>query len=100
MGDEDANVRKSAVTVMSEMGQEAAPHANALARRLLDPNVDVWWGTVEALGHMDETAIAALVVQLDDERVELRRIAAEALGQRGEAVAPHAEALAKRLDDP
>ncbi|HTY38767.1 MAG TPA: HEAT repeat domain-containing protein [Bacteroidota bacterium] len=93
----DGHVRSRARRGLVSAGREGLPTLIAL---LTDPNRNVRWEVCKALGEMREPdAAEALTGALDDENIEVRWLAAEALiALRARAVIPMLRALERSFN--
>ncbi len=93
----DRRARRQARETLVAIGQ---PSVASLLTALNDPNQDVRWEAIKALGEIcDPAAAEALVKSLEDEAVEVRWRAAESLiALRYEGLIPLLRALIQRSD--
>ena len=100
--DVDRNLRLSAVTVLRDLGPDAAPAIHVLAATLRDVDVVVAMESARALAAIGEAAAAtvpALAKALSHEHPLVRVTAAGALASIGERAAGATEELTKALGD-
>lgn len=102
--DPNACVRAAAARGLGNIGETAAPHADALAKLLGDQEEPVRIAAVDAierLGPIAATAAPCAAALLQDVRVSVRRCAAQALVAIGDAAEPYAAARnAAMMRDP
>jgi HEAT repeat protein len=83
--DGDLRVRRAALDVLGALGPAAAPATPALAKALRDPDRFVRWSAIRTLGVIgpsaSRAALPGLTLLLDDDDLDVRKAAAEAIKQ-------------------
>src|SRR5262249_16790972 len=94
----EIRVRLAALHALETLGKDAAPAAEALAKRLTDDNRSIRRGAARALRSMAPAgaakSVAALAKALTDDSANVRLMAAEALRRCGRQAKGAAKALA------
>ena len=105
LGDQDVAARWYAAYALGQLGPQAAPWVDALAKTLGNrgENEYVRGSAARALGCIGPAAESAVALLADtsasEHHLSVRRQASWALGRIGAAAKPAVEALLKRLDD-
>lgn len=95
--DEEGRVREAAAEALGAVGKAAWSELVVAAR---DPDADVRAAGVKGLGLLGADGVGELTQSITDKDPFVRQRAAQALACCGEAAAPAAGALVRRLDDP
>jgi HEAT repeat protein len=97
LGDKNGYFRENARKALVKIGKPAVPH---LIELLSHPEPLLRWEACKTLdGIKDPTAIAPLVTALDDEKMQVRWVAAEALiALKTKAIIPLLHALENEFD--
>jgi len=95
--DQEYSVRHYAVRALGICGPRAASAISALEKALGDERKEIRRAAALALGDMGKAAVPTLIKAIKHESVLVRKYAARALGNTGDAGA--VDALAKALDD-
>jgi HEAT repeat protein len=103
LGDDNGNVRMTALVALERYGPAAAPAVEALAKRLQQGTSEERLGvlrTLAALGTKASPAVKALAGALSAAQPEVRAAAARTLARLGPAARPAEDALRRALSDP
>jgi len=99
----NAEIKKSSIETLGQIGPDAADAAPALAAALNDPDKDVRLSATMALGKIGPNAaeaVPAIIAALKDPDKEIRLSAAVALGEIGPAAVEAVPALVAALKSP